>query len=388
MRLPTLFIVLAELLAYGRVAAQDSVGTSWTYDTPDARVRVDVVANGLTAPAGLSFLPDGRLLIADRPVGELSVLDLTTRTRTPIVGVPAVHGKVDGGLLDVLVSPDYRRTGWIYLALSIEVPGGNTTVVDRARLVGDHLTDRQRLFTAQPVIPNSNEFGSRLLLDHGFLYVSLGQRNLPQNAQDLRSDLGKIVRLREDGSIPSTNPFVGVRNARPEIWTIGHRNPVGLAIDPLTRTIWEHEHGPQGGDEINIISRGRNYGWPVITYGVEYGGKPVGHGLTHQQGMEQPVFYYNPDIAPSGMVYYTGDRFPHWHGNLFIGALVGRCLDRLHVENGRVLHEERLFEDQEWKVRAVQQASDGTLYIGVDGGMILRLSPPSPDLAPAEAGRP
>jgi len=358
------------VLASAPVAAQDSVGTVWSYDTPDTHVRVDVVATGLTAPVGLSFLPDGRLLVADRPVGALSVLDLTTRTRTPIDGVPPVHGKIDGGLLDVLASPD-----WIYLALAIEVPGGNTTVVDRAHLVDGHLTGRQRLFTARPVIPNSNEFGARLVLTHDILFVSLGQRNLPENAQDLRSDLGKIIRLRPDGGIPPTNPFVHVRGALPEIWSYGHRNPVGLSVDPANGTLWEHEHGPQGGDEVNIIRRGRNYGWPVITYGVEYGGKPIGRGLTHHQGMEQPVFYYNPDIAPSGMMLYTGDRFPRWRGNLFIGALALRFLDRLDVEHDRVLHEERLFEDRKWKVRAVQQGPDGAIYLGVDGGMVLRLTP-------------
>ena len=355
--------------------AQDSVGTVWTEDTPDARVRIEVVATSLVAPAGLSFLPDGRLLIADRPAGALSVLDLTTRTRTLIDSVPPVHGKVDGGLLDVLVSPDYHRTGWIYLVSAIEVPGGNTTVVDRAHLIGGHLANRQRLFIAAPVIPNSNEFGARLVLDHGYLFVSLGQRNLPENAQDLGSDLGKIIRLREDGRIPSTNPFVHVRGARPVIWSYGHRNPVGLAIDPSTGILWEHEHGPQGGDEINIVRRGHNYGWPVITYGVEYGGKPVGRGLTHYPGMEQPVFYYNPDIAPSGMIVYRGDRFPRWKGSLFLGALVSRCLDRLVVANDRVMHEERLFEDRRWKVRSVQAGPDGSIYIGVDGGMVLRLTP-------------
>jgi glucose/arabinose dehydrogenase len=354
---------------------QDSVGTTWTYDTPDGHVRVEVVATGLAAPVSLSFLPDGRLLIADRPVGILSVLDLATRTRTPIDSVPPVHGKVDGGLLEVLVSPDYERTGWIYVASAIEVPGGNTTVVDRAHLVDGHLAGRERLFRAQPVIPNSNEFGARLVLDHGFLYVSLGQRNLPEHAQNLDSDLGKVIRLFEDGHVPRSNPFAHTRGALPEIWSYGHRNPVGLAFDPATGALWEHEHGPQGGDEINIVRRGRNYGWPVITYGVEYGGKPVGQGLTHHAGMEQPVFYFNPDIAPSGLVFYTGDRFPHWKGSMFIGALVGRCLERLVVENGRVMHEERLFADRRWKVRAVQQGPDEAIYLGVDGGMILRLTP-------------
>ena len=368
----------ALMLAVGiasTASAAEPLGAKWQYTTPEARFQVEVVATGLTAPVGLSFLPDGRLLVADRPTGTLSSFDPATRTLTAVAGVPAVHGKVDGGLLDVLVHPDYAHNGWIYLVLSIEVPGGNTTVVDRAHLVGDALTDRQRLFTARPVIANSNEFGSRLVLDHGYLYVTLGQRNLPANAQDLGSDLGKVIRLRDDGSIPEDNPFVGRRGARPEIWTYGNRNPVGLALDPATGALWEHEHGPLGGDEINIIRRGRNYGWPIISYGINYDGTPVGAGSTHHAGMEQPVFYYNPDIAPSGMIFYTGDAFPRWRNNIFIGSLTLRYLERLVVEGERVIHEERLLSDRAWKIRAVQQAPDGSLYVGADGGLLARITP-------------
>lgn len=370
----TLLALILGLCVASGATAQEIVGTRWAYTTSDARFQVEIVATGLSAPVGLSFLPDGRLLVADRPVGRLSAFDPSTQTLTPIEGVPAVHGKVDGGLLDVLVHPDYTRNGWIYLVLSIEVPGGNTTVVDRARLVGNALVDRQRLFTARPVEPNSNEFGSRLVLDHGYLYVTLGQRNLPENAQDLGSDLGKIIRLREDGTIPKDNPFVHRKGALPEIWTYGNRNAVGLAIDPATGGLWEHEHGPKGGDEINIIRRGLNYGWPVISYGVNYDGTPVGAGITHHSGMEQPAFYYDPDIAPSGMIFYTGEAFPRWRNNIFIGALV-RHLERLVVERDHVIHEERLLLDRSWKVRAIQQALDGSLYIGVDGGFLARISP-------------
>ena len=354
---------------------QDRAGSRWTYQTPEAHFQLEVIASGLTAPAGLSFLPDGRLLVADRPVGRLSVFDPAAGSLTPIDGVPPVHGKIDGGLMDVLVHPNYAHNGWIYLVYSIEVPGGNTTVVDRARLASNHLADRERLFAARPVIANSNEFGSRLVLDRGFLYVTLGQRNLPENAQNLDSDLGKIIRLREDGAIPPDNPFVRQKGARPEIWSYGHRNPVGLAIDPVNGALWEHEHGPQGGDEINIIRRGLNYGWPIITYGVDYGGKPVGAWLTHHAGMEQPVFYYEPDIAPSGMIFYTGKGFPRWRGNIFIGSLTARYLARLVVEGNHVIHEERLLRDRSWKIRAVQQSPDGSIYLGVDGGLLARILP-------------
>ncbi len=378
-RLPWAFLLCHALVVAICVAAtarsEEEVGAKWTYVTPDTSFQVEVVATGLLAPVSLSFLPDGRLLVADRPVGRLDVFNPATRTLTPIDGVPAVHGRVDGGLLDVLVHPDYARNGWIYLVLSVEVPGGNTTVVDRAHLAGNALVDRHRIFTARPVIPNSNEFGSRLVLEHGYLYVTLGQRNLPDNAQDLGSDLGKIIRLREDGSVPKDNPFVHRAGALPEIWTYGNRNPVGLAINPTTGALWEHEHGPLGGDEINIIRRARNYGWPAISYGLNYDGTPVGAGLTHHAGMEQPVFYYNPDIAPSGMIFYTGQAFPKWRNTIFIGSLTLRYLEHLVVEDERVIHEERLLADRGWKIRAVQQAPDGSLYIGADGGLLGRLTP-------------
>jgi aldose sugar dehydrogenase len=359
-------------------AAVESTATSWTYVSQNARFRAEVVASGLQVPVSLSFLPDGRMLVADRPTGQLYLLDLTTERLTALDSVPPVHGKIDGGLLDVLVHPDYARTGWIYLASAAEGPTGNTTVVDRARLRGTTLVNRTRLFTARPAIPNSNEFGARLVLDQGFLYISLGQRNTPALAQDLGADPGKIVRLREDGSIPPDNPFVSRPGALPEIWSYGNRNPVGLAIEPETRALWEHEHGPKGGDEVNIIRRGRNYGWPVITYGREYDGRVVGAGLTRQEGMEQPVYYWNPDIAPSGMMFYTGNAFPAWRGDLFIGALVLGHLNRLVIDRDHVIHEERLLRDRGWRVRVVQQGPDGFLYLGVDHGMIVRLRPTPP----------
>jgi glucose/arabinose dehydrogenase len=366
---------MLALCATAVAQPEAQVGLKWTYATADAHFQLEIVATGLVAPVGLAFLPDNRLLVADRPTGRLSLFDPQTRSLTPIEGVPAVHGEVDGGLLDVLVHPDYAHNGWIYLAMAIEVSGGNTTVVDRARIVGNALTDRQRLFTARPVIPNSNEFGSRMVLDRGYLYVTLGQRNHPENAQDLGSDLGKIIRLHEDGTLPKDNPFVHRTGALPEIWTYGNRNPVGLAMDPASGLLWEHEHGPKGGDEVNIILRGRNYGWPVISYGVNYDNSPVGSGVTHHVGMEQPVYYFEPDIAPSGMIVYSGKAFSRWRNDIFIGSLILNHLDRLVVENGHVIHEERLLHDRGWKIRAVQEAPDGSIYIGADGGLLARISP-------------
>jgi glucose/arabinose dehydrogenase len=368
-------LTLAERSAHAQLAATDSTATTWDYAAGRTRFRVEIVASGFHAPVSLAFLPDGRLLVADRPTGELSILDLSTSSRTLVSGVPRVHGKVDGGLLDVLVHPDFTRNHRLIIAYASEEPGGKSVVVERARLDDTQLVDRVRLFLAQPVIDNSNEFGARLLLRHGDLFISLGQRDTPTMAQDLSNDLGKIIRIREDGSIPPDNPFAHHHGARPEIWAYGIRNPVGLALDPVTGEMWEHEHGPKGGDEVNIITRGRNYGWPVITYGLEYNGMPVGAGRTHATGMEQPIYYWDPDIGPTGMIFYTGTAFPDWRGSIFLGALLRGRLIRLVVEGHRVVHEEWLLPDRNWRVRTVAQGPDGFLYLGVQGGMIVRVRP-------------
>jgi glucose/arabinose dehydrogenase len=370
--LPALVLALSSA---ARAQTQDTVGSQWTYDTPDARFRVEVIAAGLEIPVGMSFLPDGRLLIADRPTGRLSVLEPATRTMTPIDSVPEVYGKGEGGLVDVVVHPDYARNGWIYLAYTSGTADSHTLVVDRAHVVAQHLTDRRQIFAARPALPNNKDYGSRMVLDHGYLYITVGQRDTPDSVQGLGSDLGKVIRLWDDGRVPKDNPFAGRNNALPEIWTLGHRSSAGLAIDPATGALWEHEHGPQGGDEVNILRRGLNYGWPVISYGVNYGGTPVGTGNTHHAGMEQPVFYWVPDIAPSGMIFYSGTAFPRWKGDMFIGAMFARHLDRLVVDGDHVIREERLLLDRKWRVRDVQQGPDGALYLGIDGGLIVRITP-------------
>ncbi len=372
-----LIALVAAPLA-GQSKASDSTATSWTYDSQNARFMADVLVSGLKAPVSFAFLPDGRMLAADRPTGELSLIDVRTGAKTVVSGVPPVHGKVDGGLLEVILHPDFAKNGWIYLAYASEDSASMGLVVIRAHLRGNALVDQQTLFVAQPRLKNSNEFGSRLVLSGGYLFITVGQRNTPDQAQDLASDLGKIIRLNEDGTVPRDNPFVGRKGARPEIWAYGVRNPVGLAVNPFTGALWEHEHGPRGGDEVNIIRRGQNYGWPVIGYGIEYNGALVGKGITHADSMEQPIYYWVPDIAPTGLIFYTGDAFPGWRTSAFIGALVRGRLVRLVVDGDRVIHEERLMEDRPWRVRAVQQGPDGLLYIGVigpAGGLIVRLRP-------------
>jgi len=249
-------------------------------------------------------------------------------------------------------------------------------VVERARLSRIGFTDRERIFTALPWYHNSIVYGCRLAFRDQYLFVTMGDRwDLRHLSQSPGTHLGKVLRLNHDGSVPRGNPFVHVRGALPEVWSLGIRNAQGLAVHPHTGDLWEHEHGPLGGDEVNVIEAGRNYGWPVIRYGKEYNGEPVGEGLTEKEGMEQPMHKYVPSIAPSDMLFYTGDAFPEWQGNLFIGALALKHLNRLVVEESKVVHEERLLEKQAWRVRFVEQGPDDFIYIGTDEGEILRLVP-------------
>ncbi len=350
-------------------------GRQWVLPSEQGEIRAEIVASGIRVPSSIAFLPDGRMLVSDRAVGRIWVVDTSTGAKDTVRSVPAVHGRVDGGMLDVIPHPDYSRNRWLYLAYAVDGDSGSATAVDRARLDGTRLVDRQRLFLAQPYVASSSHFGARIVLRDGYLFLSIGDRDQRQRAQDLTQHHGKILRLRDDGSVPPDNPFVGRADALPEIWSYGHRNPQGLAVHPITGELWSHEHGPRGGDEINIIRRGRNYGWPAITYGREYEGPLVGTGAVQREGMEQPLHYWVPSIAPSGMMFYGGRTFPAWRGNLFTGAMAARHLDRIVLRDGRVVLEERLLEGQGWRIRSVHEGPDGALYVGVDGGMVLRLSP-------------
>ena len=379
------FVFVATLAALTSVQAQsppsaDTVGASWEYDSQLGRYRVEVIATGVRVPFGMAFLPDSRALITDRP-GTLWLLDIRTGTMTRVAGVPAVSDSVDGGLLDIEVHPDYVRNGWLYFSYAEKTDTGKATVVERARLRDARLVDRQRLFAAYPAMAGDYHFGSRLALRDGYLFITLGERESSALAQELWTDLGKIVRLYDDGRMPNDNPFVGRAGARPEIWSYGHRNPHGLAFHPQTGELWESEHGPLGGDEINVIKRGLNYGWPTVTFGREYDGGPVGDGLTQAPGMEPPVFHYATSAALGGIAFYTGSAFPQWRNNLFVGAMTPRFLARLVVANGRVDREEKLLLEKKWRVRVVQTGPDGFIYLGVQrasdgtGGVIARIRP-------------
>ena len=338
------------------------------------------VATGFEHPWGLAFLPDDRMLVTERP-GRLRIVRPDGVLSDPVKGVPAVYAVGQGGLLDVAVYPDFVGNRLIYL--SYAEPDGDVagTAVARARLVetdeGARLDGLQVIFRQQPKVGGSYHWGSRLvLMPDGTLFVTLGERNQRDRAQRPDEDLGKLVRIKPDGTIPKDNPFVGRRDTRPEIWSLGHRNIQGAAINPATGALWTIEHGARGGDEINIPEGGKNYGWPIITYGRDYTMLPIGEG-TEKPGLEQPIYYWDPSIAPSGMAFYTGSAFPAWRDNLFVGALAAQALVRLKLEGNTITHEERLLGDLEERIRDVRQGPDGKLWLLTDNddGRILRIDP-------------
>lgn len=345
--------------------------------TEEHAVRVRVLVQGLEHPWGMAFLPDGRILVTERE-GRLRVIREGRLDPNPVTGLPAVSPNGQGGLLDVALHPRFAENGWIYLSYSARGPGGHGTEVARARFVQNRLEDVQTIFRMQPKVSGGRHFGSRLIFDRqGLLYVTLGDRGDQDRAQRLDEHLGKIVRIHDDGRIPKENPFAARTDARPEIFSLGNRNVQGAALHPQTGELWAHEHGPQGGDELNVIRAGANYGWPVVTYGRNYGtGTKIGEG-TQKPGMTAPLHYWVPSIAPSGMTFYAGDRFPKWRGDIFVGALRDQMLVRLRMEGEKVAKEERMLKGTLGRIRAVSQGPDGYLYLLTDesSGMLARLEP-------------
>jgi aldose sugar dehydrogenase len=338
--------------------------------------NVETVVTGLSHPWSLAFLPDGDLLITER-TGDLRRVSNGELLPEPISGLPKIRQVGQGGLLDVALHPDFQDNRLVYLSYAAAGDGGTNTEVLRGRLQNNALTDIEVIFTAQPRLRGGRHFGSRLLFVDDYLYISLGERGVQDEAQHLNNHLGTLVRLYHDGRVPEDNPFVDDPDALPGIYTYGNRNIQGLVLQPGTDRIWMHEHGPQGGDEVNIVKRGANYGWPVVTHGVEYiTGAKIGVG-THKEGMEPPLHVWVPSIAPSGMTFYNGGVFPEWRGDLFVGSLRFGTLSRLEVEGEKVVHEERLLEGQLTRVRDVRQGPDGYLYLLTDerNGKLLRLVP-------------
>lgn len=340
-------------------------------------VQVQSIAKGLEHPWGLEFLPDKRLLVTERP-GRLRLVGADGRVSAPLTGVPEVYASGQGGLLDVAVSPTFAKDRLVYLSFAEAGEGGAGTAVARGRLGERGLEDTRVIWRQQPRVGGANHWGSRIVFHRdGTLFVTLGDRfNHAERAQDLSVTLGKVVRINPDGSAPRDNPFVNRAAALPEIWSYGHRNVQAAALHPETGQLWTVEHGARGGDELNHPEAGKNYGWPVISYGTHYTYLKIGEG-TAKPGMEQPVYYWDPVIAPSGMVIYTGDLFAGWKNNFLIGSLTPGGLVRLVMKDGKVAQEERYLGDLRERIRDVCQAPDGSLYLLTDSrdGQILRITP-------------
>jgi glucose/arabinose dehydrogenase len=358
-------------LAFAAQAAAQSFGSE------EHSFRVATVVQGLEQPWSIAFLPDGRMLVTEK-AGRLRMVENGRLDPAPVAGLPqvAVHGQ--GGLFDAVPHPQFAKNQLVYLSYAARGEDGVGTELARGRLAGKRLEDVQVLFRQSPKGSRGQHFGGRIVFDRaGYVYLTLGDRGEMPRAQKPGDHAGSVIRLHDDGRVPQDNPFVGRPGWKPEKYTLGNRNMQGAALHPVTGALWAHEHGPQGGDELNVIRPGVNYGWPVITYGVNYGlGTKIGEG-THKEGMAQPLHYWVPSIAPSGMAFYTGDKFPRWKGDLFVGALTYRMLVRLRLDGEKVVKEERLMQGAIGRIRDVRMGPDGYLYVATDEmqGVVARLEP-------------
>ena len=345
----------------------------------DVAFEVDVLTTELERPWAVEPLPDGSLLVTEKP-GRMRVVSATGEVGPSIDGVPDVDDARQGGLLDVALSPDFDADRTIFWSFTEPRENGNGTSVARGVLSedGTSLDSVQVILQTQPTYDNNLHFGSRFVFaEDGTMFVTVGERSdttTRHQAQELDSHYGKVLRIQQDGSPAPGNPFIDQEEARPEIWSYGHRNPQAAALDAQGR-IWVVEHGPRGGDEVNLAEEGKNYGWPVISYGINYSGTPITGAETQRAGLEQPVYYWDPVIAPSGAQFYSGEAFPEWQGSLFVGALRGARLVRLVIEDDRVVGEEHLLADRQQRVRDVRQGLDGELYVVTDGGELWRITP-------------
>jgi glucose/arabinose dehydrogenase len=366
-RIPSALVALSIVVSAAPVLAQTTLRSA------HHAYRVVTVAEGLVRPWSMAFLPGGDVLITEKP-GRLRIVRNGRLLPDPVAGVPAVLDRGQGGLLDVVPHPDFASNRLLYISYSKPIGDGSeaTTAVIRGRFENDRLTNVEELFEAQS--RGNGHYGSRLAFDGaGYLFITVGDRQAPPRgdlashpAQDLSNHHGTINRIHEDGRVPDDNPFVNRQEARPEIWSYGHRNAQGLAIHPETGDIWANEHGPQGGDELNLIEPGANYGWPVIGFGVNYRSGSAIHEGTHREGMEQPVHIWVPSIGISGLMIYTGDQFPEWRGNIFVGGMAGELLARLVLNGQNVVHEETLYRGN-GRIRDVRQGPDGFIYLAIDG---------------------
>jgi len=380
MRLLTLCLALAGTAAVAATPVANAQVS--TIETERGPVDVSTYADGLVHPWGLTFLPDGGALVTERP-GRLRHVSADGTLSDPIANTPDVVARNQGGLLDVAIDPAFEDNRLVYLTYAWPGEGSNTaTAAARGRLSADNsrLEDVERIFLQEPAVPAAMHFGSRLVFDgEGHLYVTTGEHfttEYRQYAQELDNHFGKVIRIYPDGSVPEDNPFVGQENAKPEIWSYGHRNIQAAAMNPETGVLWEIEHGPRGGDEINIVEPGVNYGWPLVSYGVNYNGTPVGTGKETMPGMRNPILHWTPVIAPSGMAFYDGDMFPEWQGDLLVGGLVARAIVRVAVDGDEAREVERIGTEVNRRIRDVEIGPDGAVYVLTDeaDGAILRFA--------------
>lgn len=335
--------------------------------------KVELVAENLGVPWGMVFLNKEELILTERE-GQIKKIHIPTGKITSISGVPKVYAQGQGGLLDIALHPDFKKNRWVYFTYSLKKGRKQTTALARGQLKNNRIIKLKTLFKAQPFYSASRHFGSRLVFDdQGFLFMTVGDRTKKHLAQSVSNHFGKVLRLDDQGRPAKGNPFEKLKGARPEIWSFGHRNPQGLFIHPETKELWLQEHGPKGGDEINLIKKGANYGWPIITYGKSYAGFKIGEG-THRKGMEQPVKYWTPSIAPCGLLIYSGKRFPQWKGDFFSGSLVLTHLNQLKISNKKVLSEKRRLSSLGFRFRHVIEGPQGFIWAGVDQGLILKIS--------------
>jgi len=349
-----------------------------TITSQEHAFRVVKIVDGLEHPWGLAFLPDGRMLVTERP-GRLRIVGTDGKLDPqPVSGLPPIAATGQGGLLDVALHPRFSDNNFVYFSFTARGEGGVGTEVARGKLTGNRLENVHVIFRQHPKGGTGRHFGSRLVFDReGFLFITLGDRGEQDRAQKPDDHAGSVIRLHDDGRVPKDNPFAAKPGWKPEKYTLGNRNMQGAALHPQTGVLWAHEHGPQGGDEVNVVRRGVNYGWPIITYGVEYFvGTKIGEG-THKPGMAQPVHYWVPSIAPSGMAFYAGDKFPRWRGDLFVGALRDQMLVRLKLDGEKVVKEERMLKNTLGRIRDVRNGPDGYLYLLTDesNGVLARLEP-------------
>lgn len=371
----------AALLAWALAAPLAAQPQAPVVQTQKAAFRVVPLLGGLKNPWSMAFLPDGRMLVTERDGRMRMVSKDFQLDPQAIEGLPDIVARGQGGLFDVVLHPDYTKNGWVYWAYNAPGTGGWGTALARGQLQGNRMVNVQVLFSMLPKTRTGHHFGGRIVFEKtGMLYLTLGDRGEKERAQQLEDHAGSVIRLFDDGRVPADNPFVQRPGAKPEKWTLGNRNMQGAALHPQTGALWTHEHGPQGGDEINVMRAGRNYGWPVITYGANYGtGTPIGEGQA-KPGMEQPLHMWVPSIAPSGMVFVGGDKFPRWKGNLLVGALRGQMLVRLELDSEKVTVEERMLQGQLGRIRDLRMGPDGFIYLLTDDadGEMLRLEPAKP----------